>query len=139
MRKSAIGVGLVMVSLLVSCIGSFQVGRSEPTPTSVVMADTDFSGCAYLDQDDNGIIDPGEPLLGGLTFTITLAGGMGFGGGTGDGRCGFILVPGALPADAWPIMARMVVPEDFGFKAVGPTEIMLQHPQRRAEFLFVAK
>ena len=111
---------------------------STPTPRQEVLADTFFSGCAYLDQDGDEGIDPEEPLLGGLTFTVTLAGGAGFGDETSEGQCAFITVPSALPAEAWPIVARMIVPDDLEFKPIGSSTVTLEFSQTRAEFLFRA-
>jgi hypothetical protein len=103
------------------------------------MSDTFFSGCAYLDENANGAIDPEEPLLGGMTFTVTLPGGIGFGGETSEGYCARITVPGTLPADAWPILARMVASEGVTYEPIGPSEVTLEYSHTRADFLFTAK
>lgn len=138
MRKIVM-IGLILAALLASCNSSDSLDAPDPTPSAEILADTFFSGCAYLDQDGDEAIDPGEPLLGGLTFTITLASGAGFGDETSAGHCAFIVVPSALPADAWPIVARMTADEGLNYKPIGSSTATLEFPQIRAEFLFEAE
>jgi len=102
-------------------------------------SDTFFAGCAYLDQDGNSQFGPGEHLLGGLSFSFTLAGGAGFGGDSAEGQCAFITVPASLPGEAWPVTVRIRVPEGYDFKLVGPAEIELLRPDTKAEFRFTAE
>jgi hypothetical protein len=138
-REIRAGLGLMLLSVLVSCTGSLPVRPSDTPPQPGVMADTFFSGCAYLDENSNEAIDPEDPLLGGMMFTVTLAGGTGFGGDTSGGQCAFITVPAALPTEAWPILARMVVPEGAGYEPIGPSEVTLEYRQTRANFLLRAE
>ena len=124
---------------LLACTVSLPA-RPSSTPTKPeVMADTFFSGCAYLDENANGIIDPDDLLLGGMTYTVTLAGGAGFGAGTSDGGCASIIVPGGLSETAWPVQARMAIPDGDAYESIGPSQVTLEYPQTRAEFLFKEK
>jgi hypothetical protein len=123
----------ILAILLVSCSNTTPSASLEP------IADTYFSGCAYIDQNDNGTLDSGESLLGGFTFTITLAGGAGFGAETAEGQCATVIVPSALPEDSWPVTARISIPEGSGYEAVGSTEVALEYPQTKAEFPFITK
>jgi hypothetical protein len=103
------------------------------------MTDTFFNGCAHLDVNDNGAIDPEDSLLGGMTFTVTLAGGTGFGARSSESECVVILVPAALPAEAWPVLARISAPDGTAYEAVGSTEVTLQYPETRVDVLYKAK
>ena len=134
MRRSSIAPILVVPALLLAACSA---AATEKTPQQEPMSDTFFTGCAYLDRDGDGLADAGDPLLGGFTVTFTLAGGAGFGGETAGGECGTVTVPSGLSSDAWPVVVRMAVPEGAKYKAVASSEIALQHPQARAEFLFV--
>ena len=129
---------LVLASLQISCSGLL-APQPTVTPTSPVMGDTFFSGCAYLDENSNGAIDPGEPLLGGMTFVVTLAWGGESGDVSYEGECAFITIPASLPPDAWPVIVRMEVPDDSPYEAIGPLEIELDYPDTRAEFLLAAR
>ena len=123
----------ILVILLVSC------ANASPSVSPEPMADTFFSGCAYIDQNGNDALDSGEPLLGGFTFTITLAGGAGFGAETAEGQCATIIVPSALTEDSWPVNARISIPEGSGYEAIGSTEVALEYPQTKAEFPLITK
>ena len=117
-------------------------GKIPTTPTqNEMMGDTSFVGCAYNDLNNNGVIDSGEPLLGGIKFEIKAQGwkSWAFGGQSSEGDCAFILVPGALPASAWPVLMRIVLFENLPFEPIGSTEITLDYPQTRANFLFKGK
>jgi hypothetical protein len=138
-REAAAALGLLVVSLLTSCTGSQPVRPSETVPQPQIMSDTFFSGCAHLDANANGAIDPEDPLLGGMTFTVTLAGGAGFGADTSEDECAFTTVPAALPAEAWPIVARMAAPEGAPYEPIGPSEVTLEYPHTQADFLFTTK
>jgi hypothetical protein len=131
---------VVIASILVLFTASCRVGRpatgSVPAQSQGVASDTFFSGCAYVDEDGNEQLDTGEPLLGGLSFSFTLAGGAGFGAKSVDGECAFVTVPAALPPEAWPVVARVEVPEGYMYSPIGPTEIELERPETRAEFRF---
>jgi hypothetical protein len=60
----------------------------------VVYADTFFTSCAYVDENANGLVDDGDTPIGGMEFTITLAGGAGFGAQTsGLDGCAVAVIP----------------------------------------------
>ena len=130
---------LTLISfLLCSCNG--QHDSMEPataTPTLGVLADTFFSGCAYLDSNGNGEIDPDDPLLENAVFVVTLNGGAGFGGLTSENYCASVTVPGGLNEKFWPVTVRMESPEGTGYELVGPAEIELEYPDDHADFLFI--
>ena len=124
--------------MLSSCEGP-RFGRPLETEPPELSADTFFSGCAYLDENANGRIDARDSLLGNMNFAVTLASGAGFGGKTSEGRCAFITVPVALLPGAWPVLARMVAPDQVAYKAVGTSMVTLQYPNTATDFLFAPK
>jgi hypothetical protein len=132
-------VAVILAVVLVACAALVETDPSNKTTLPKIPADTFFTGCAYLDQDGDGIADRDEDLIGGLLFEVTLAGGTGFGSETTDGRCAVVTVPSGLQDDAWPVVVRMVVPEAAEVKPVGSGKISLQYPETRAEFLFVSR
>ena len=138
-REAIAAVTVMFVPFLASCAGFLPLRPSETPALPGVMADTFFSGCAYLDENGNGAIDAEEPIVGGVAFTVTLAGGTGFGGATSEGRCAFITIPADLREDAWPILARMEAPKESPYEPIGPSEIILEYRDTRADFLFTLK
>jgi hypothetical protein len=138
-REASASLELLVVVLLASCASAQPPPPSETVVPLQAMSDTFFSGCAHLDLNSNGEIDPDEPLLGGMTFAVTLPGGGGFGADTSEGECAFIVVPASLPAEAWPVLARMTVPDGAAYNLIGPPEVRLDYPETRADFLFSAK
>lgn len=129
---------LTLVSFLL-CSCNPQHDSIEPataTPTPRVFADTFFSGCAYLDSNDNGEIDPDDLLLEDAMFVVTLNGGAGFGGLTSENYCATVTVPGGLDEKFWPVTVRMEPPEGTGYQLVSPAEIVVEYPEDHADFLF---
>jgi hypothetical protein len=101
-----------------------------------VLADTFFFGCAYLDANENSVLDETDPKIPDVTFTISLAGGGGFGDRTSGDGCGMVVIPGGLKETHWPVTARMQPPEGANLELVGPAEILLGYPKTHADFLF---
>jgi len=122
--------------ILGACSLSPSVPLATMTPPPQVVGDTFFTGCAYLDVNSNGEIDAEDARLGGFTFVVTLAGGAGFGAETSESCCAFAGVPAALPREAWPVVARMELPDDVPYAPIGPAEVTLLYPESQADFLF---
>jgi acetyl esterase/lipase len=102
---------------------------SGATPTSAVMADSFFSGYAYIDANGNKQIDESDPPLPGATFTL-----MGFGDMTDDQGHAFIVIPGGWDQ---PVIAKMAPPQDGGYTLIGPVHVTLHSPNNTsARFLF---
>ena len=97
-----------------------------------VLADTFFYGCAYLDINQNEVIDEDDLKIGGAVFEISL----GFRGTTSEGGCATVVIPGGIGDSYWPVKARMQPPEDSSYKLIGPAEILLEYPETQANFLF---
>ena len=129
---------LTLISfLLCSCDDQHDsMGPATATPTPGVFADTFFSGCAYLDSNRNGEIDPDDPLLEDAVFVVTLNGGAGFRGLTSENYCATATVPGGLDEKFWPVTVRMEPPEGTGYQLISPAEIVLEYPEDHADFLF---
>ncbi len=125
-----VGIAIPMLLLLISCTLS---PTPEPTPTPQIFADMAFSGCAYLDENGNGELDPEDPGLEGLTFTV-----LGWSDRTAEDGCALVLIPGGVPDRLWPLVVRMKVPKAAPYEPIGPTEFTLTKDsgQRHFEFLF---
>lgn len=108
------------------------------TPTAEILADSFFFGCAYLDANGNGEIDPDDPGLEAALFAFSMQGGMGFSAYTLDNGCATIVIPGGVGQDAWPVTARMQPPPENNLEWVSPAEVVLVHPESHADFLFAA-
>jgi hypothetical protein len=106
------------------------------TPTSGVLADTFFGGCAYLDSNGNGEIDAVDQVVEGARFVVTLREGIGFGATTSTRGCATVVVPGGLREESWPVTVRMEPPEESTYELVSPAEVVLQFPYGSADFLF---
>ena len=139
---------MIVILLLLIVLGSGCVTSTIETPTSgpvasvpsttVIYADTFFSGCAYLDANANGEVDSDDPMIGGAAFSVTLQGGGGFGDFTSEESCAFVTVPGGLSEEHWPVKASMRLPEGMNYEPMGPVEIVMEQYESRAEFLFAA-
>jgi len=106
------------------------------TPTAVIMADTFFGGCAYLDSNNNGEIDPDDQRLEDALFFVTLNGGYGFRAVTFKNGCATVTIPGGLGEESWPVTVRMEAPEGTGYERLSPGEVVLEYPKGHADFLF---
>ena len=113
--------------------------RNTPDSNEMVLADTFFFGCAYLDANSNGELDENDPKLVDMHFTITLAGGGGFGGRTPEKGCAMVIIPGGLEESHWPVKARMLPPEGSSYELIGEEEILLEYPKTHADFLYTER
>jgi len=123
--------GLVVLAFFLvsalACNLSSPLKNSSSTPA--VMADTFFSGHAYLDVNKNGELDADDPPLEGARFSCA-----GFGSQTGADGVAVVVIPGGWDK---PVEARMEPPEDSAYTLIGPSAVTLQSPGKtRADFLF---
>ena len=111
---------------------------SEPpdTPLPAPAGDTFFTGCAFLDQNANGLVDSEDTPIERMSFVITLTGGTGFGAATETTGCATVTIPARLGSDAWPVVTHMNMPPASTYVPVGDSEITLSYPDTRANFLF---
>ncbi len=105
-------------------------------PTPEILADAFFSGHAYLDANGNGEIDPDDPGLEGAMFSVTPIWGGGNSATTGEDGYAWVIIPGGLREDDWPIRVHMRPPPETSYGLVSPAEIVLEPPGRPADFLF---
>ena len=125
----------LLIFLLCSCI-CLSSSMEPATPTIGILADTFFGGCAYLDSNSNGKIDPDDQPVEDALFVVTLREGAGFGATTSASGCATVVVPGGLPEESWPVTVRMEPPEESGYELVSPVEAVLEYPDTSADFLF---
>ena len=99
------------------------------TATPAVLADTFFSGRAYVDLNGNRLLDSDDPPLAGARFSV-----MGFGSLTDETGYAWAMIPGGWDK---PAAAKMDPPEGSGYTLIEPDEVTLQSgAQTSAEFLF---
>jgi acetyl esterase/lipase len=133
--------GLLVFSLLACNLLSGTGGISSPsqsnspwTPTgaaSEVMADTVFSGYAFVDTNGNSKLDEGDLPLEGAKFTLT-----GFGETTDQNGFAMVLIPGDWNQS---VIARMDPPDGSGYILIGSAEQTLQNGiKNRADYLFAS-
>jgi hypothetical protein len=138
-------IGLIPVLFLSACVYIGQYSTVVPstaeqsTATGFGKADSVFTGCARLDANDNGTIDDGDTLMGGLVFVIKANTWKhySFGANTVEGECAVVLVPGPFSEAQWPIAVKIFPADDnFEYDPVTPTEVLLPYRETRANFLF---
>jgi hypothetical protein len=129
------GVSL-LADFTASCTPARQPGVLSDTPLPTPVADTFFTGCAFLDQNANERVDRDDTVLEDMTFVITLSGGAGFAASTADTGCATEAIPAPLETGAWPVVSQMEMPQPSAFARVGDLEIMLAYPDTRADSLF---
>lgn len=112
-------------------IFTFSCNLLASKATPAVLADTFFSGRAFVDLNHNGVLDGGDAPLVGARFS---AGG--FGGQTGADGVAVAVIPGGWDQ---PVTARMSPPPESSYTLIGPGEVTLQSgKQTSADFLFDA-
>jgi len=131
-RAAALLISAVILSLTTSCGLSTQI--TEPvditaTETPAILADSFFSGIAYIDTNQNNKIDPNDEPLEGALFTA-----LSFGDYTDAKGSAFITIPGGWEEH---VIAHMQAPEDSQYSLISPGEVILQSGKKsHAEYLF---
>jgi len=133
MKHTTLLILLILILLFsASCDLSTQIVEwvSLPaTETPAILADSFFSGVAYIDTNQNNKIDPNDEPLEGALFTA-----IGFGDYTNAKGSAFITIPGGWEE---PVNARMQAPEDSKYSLISPGEVILQSGKKsHAEYLF---
>lgn len=130
-KKIILAIFMATVALCVSAC------NTSVTPTPTILTDTFFTGCAFLDKNENGIVDDEDTPIGGISFTITLSEGTGFGAITSnDDGCATTIVPMGLPKESWPVVAQMTMPQTPAYIPIGDIKATLEYPDTRVDFLF---
>jgi hypothetical protein len=123
--------------LSIVALGITACAALSPTPTPVVLADSFFSGYAFLDANENKQIDPADTPLKDAIFIVQFEGGAQFGALTDETGNAFVTIPAAVQ---YPVTLMMKPPEDSAFSLIGPAKIILQETaSEKAIFLFASK
>jgi hypothetical protein len=123
--------------LVIIALGLSACTALSPTPTPAVLADSFFSGYAYLDANGNGQIDSADTPLKDAIFIVQLESGAEFGALTDETGNAFVTIPAAVQ---YPVTLFMKPPKDSGLKLLGPSSIILQEPaNEKNSFLFTSR
>jgi hypothetical protein len=123
--------------MVIIALGLSACTALSPTPTPAILADSFFSGYAYLDTNGNGQIDSADTPLKDAIFIVRLESGAEFGGNTDENGNAFVTIPAAVQ---YPVTLFMKPPKDSGLTLLGPSSIILQEPaSEKNSFLFTAK
>jgi hypothetical protein len=115
--KSAFCISLSLIFALSACT------PQKTRQPSDVIADSFFSGRAYLDANNNGEKDDADTPLQGATFIARDDRGAEFGALTDSQGAAFITFPGG---SRYPVTLRMEHPKESPLYRVDPAEIVLQ-------------
>ena len=125
---SAVSIFLLSMLAITSC---------APTPTEPALADSFFSGQAFLDANGNGQIDSEDTPVADATFIVTLQNGGEFGGQTDDTGKAFITIPASVE---YPVTVRMEAPKDSALILLEPSTLTLsEQTGETVKFLFSSK
>lgn len=109
----------------------------SPTPTPVVLADSFFSGYAFVDANGNGQIDSADTPLKNAIFIVQFEGGAEFGALTDETGNAFVTIPAAV---RYPVTLFMKPPKDSTLVLVGPLSVVREKATGdKAIFLFTSK
>jgi hypothetical protein len=92
-------------------------------PTVEVLADSFFSGQAFVDVNNNGYFDSADTPLEGATFLARDDRGAEFGDTTDGKGSAFLTIPGGAK---YPVILRMELPVDNTLPLISPAEVVLQ-------------
>ncbi len=96
---------------------------ASSTATAPVLADSFFSGQAWLEVNANGQVDAEDMPLANATFIVSLHDGTEFGAKTdADGKA-FVSIPARVD---YPVTLRMEAPEGSMLKPVEPSRVTLK-------------
>ena len=123
--------------LLIFAFGISACNPITQTPTPVILADSFFSGYAFVDVNGNEEIDPADTPLKDAIFIVQLEGGAQFGALTDENGNAFVTIPAAVQ---YPVTLMMKPPKDSALILIGPASIVLQETaSEKASFLFASK
>jgi hypothetical protein len=106
-------------------------------PTPVVLADSFFSGYAFVDANGNGQLDSADIPLKNATFVVQLEGRNMFGALTDETGNAFVTIPAVV---RYPVTLLMKPPKESKLALVGPVSIVLEKATgEKVVFLFSSK
>lgn len=125
-------------SFIIACLLSLLalIGCAPAPPTVQPLADSAFSGYAYLDVNNNGQLDDEDEPLEGATFYVAINGVRAFGAATDKNGYAFILIPSSVE---YPVTLSMDAPKDSNLKSVGFSEVSYMPADETPKFLFSSK
>ena len=104
------------------------------TPTEPrVLADSAFSGYAFIDVNGNGEIDSEDIPIEGAMFSVEWDGLKVFSETTDETGYAFILIPGGVE---YPVNLVMEAPNDSLLKPITPSTVSVSGGMSSAQFLF---
>ncbi len=126
-----------IASLFIFALGLSACTALSPTPTPGVLADSFFSGYAFLDTNGNEELDSADTPLKDAIFIVQFGGGLQFGALTDETGNAFVTIPSAIQ---YPVTLFMKPPKDSGLTLLGPSNIILQESaNEKNNFLFTSK
>jgi hypothetical protein len=126
-----------LVTAAIILILSITLVGCTATPTEPTLADSFFSGQAFLDANGNGQIDSEDTPVANATFIVTLQNGGEFGGQTDDTGKAFITIPASVE---YPVTVRMEAPKDSALILLEPSTLTLsEQTSETVKFLFSSK
>jgi acetyl esterase/lipase len=129
MRLKVLLVSLALAAL--ACRRGALLGAPAAAPTPAILADTFFSGRAFIDSNANRQLDSGDAPLESARFSAGSFGAL-----TGKDGHATIVIPGNWDK---PTTAQMAPPKDSSYTLLGPTEVELSFGgSTSADFLFAA-
>ncbi|MBE7535917.1 MAG: hypothetical protein HS124_09340 [Anaerolineales bacterium] len=122
----------ILVLFVIGC------GFLSPTPTAQpILADSAFSGYAFLDSNFNGQLDDEDTPLEGATFYVAIDGVKAFGETTDKNGYAFILIPSSVD---YPVTLSMDAPKESNLDHAGFSEVVMYSSTDPApKFLFTSK
>ena len=134
--KHRIGSHYVATAVIILILSITLVGCTATT-TEPALADSFFSGQAFLDANGNGQIDAEDTPVANATFIVAPQNGGEFGDQTDDTGKAFITIPANVK---YPITARMEAPKDSALILLEPSTLTLSEPTGETiKFLFSSK
>ncbi|MEB2334513.1 MAG: hypothetical protein OZ914_09405 [Anaerolineaceae bacterium] len=124
---------IVSLFLALSTACSF----SSATPTPQPLADSAFSGYAFIDSNFNGQLDAEDAPLEGAMFSVEINGVKAFGAITDKNGYAFILIPSSVD---FPVTLSMEAPKESNLDYAGFSEVIVHSlTEEPPKFLFIAK
>lgn len=122
---------LILLALIMGC------NFLSPTPTAQpLLADSAFSGYAFLDSNFNSQLDDEDTPLEGATFYVAIDGVKVFGATTDKNGYAVILIPSSVD---YPVTLSMEAPKDSNLKIIGASEVSYVPADESPKFLFTSK
>ena len=135
--KRTIALSSIFALGITACNALSPMPTATQTPTPVVLADSFFSGYAFLDVNRNEQIDSADTPLKDAIFIVQFEGDLEFGALTDETGNAFVIIPAAI---RYPVTLFMKPPEDSALTLIGPPSIVLQETaSEKAIFLFASK